>query len=167
MKSKPVAHVVEEYFQTTMKESASINDILNYYVGKYGESNPIETKKARHAIYLKTHRLVKSGQLIVAPKNGKTAYYALANNFEGSKKKKKTISAGIVPSEKEILLKRLTELEYELELCIAEAQGYEEMKSILPTQLDLLTSKKSESKKRAITLNGLLTSTQTILHALS
>ena len=166
MKSKPVAHIVEEYFQSTMQENASINDILKYYVEKYGENSPIEMKKARHAIYLKTHRLVKSGQLIVAPKNGKTAYYALANNFEGSKKQK-IISTGIVPNEKEILLKRLTELEYELELCIAEAQGYEEMKSILPTQLDLLTSKKSESKKRAITLNGLLTSTQTILHELS
>jgi hypothetical protein len=140
--------------------------VLKHYVEKYGEDNPIEMKKARHAIYLKIHRLVKSGALVVASKSGKSTYYAKAKILDETKTQKITPIA-VVASEKEMLLKRKAELEYELELCIAEAQGYEEMKSLLPTQLDLLISKKSEAKKRAITLNGLLTSTQTILHALS
>lgn len=123
-------------------------------------------KKARHAIYLKIHRLVKSGVLVVASKSGKSTHYAKAKILEENKRQK-AILTNVVMSEKKMLFKRKAELEYELELCIAEAQGYEEMKSILPTQLDLLVSKKSEAKKRAITLNGLLTSTQTILHALS
>jgi 5-deoxy-D-glucuronate isomerase len=166
LRSKPIAHVVEEFFQSAVQKTATINDVLKYYVEKYGENNPIEMKKARHAIYLKIHRLVKSGELVVASKSGKSTHYAKAKIFEEIKKQK-TIPSTVVMIEKEMLFKRKAELEYELELCIAEAQGYEEMKSILPTQLDLLTSKKSEAKKRAITLNGLLTSTQTILHAIS
>lgn len=166
MRSKPIAHVVEEFFQETVQKKATINDVLKHYVEKFGENNQIEMKRARHAIYLKIHRLVKSGQLVVASKNGKSIHYAQAKNLEETKKEK-TIPITVVTNEKEMLFKRKTELEYELELCIAEAQGYEEMKSILPTQLDLLASKKNEAKKRAITLNGLLTSTQTILHALS
>ena len=165
LRSKPIAHVVEEYFQATLQKKATINDVLKHYVEKYGENNPIEMKKARHAIYLKIHRLVKSGVLVVASKTGKSAHYAKAKTLEENKKQKAIPTT--VMSEKEMLFKRKAELEYELELCIAEAQGYEEMKSILPTQLNLLISKKSEAKKRAITLNGLLTSTQTILHALS
>ncbi|PJE54642.1 hypothetical protein [Marinomonas sp. BSi20584] len=166
MKSKPIAHVVEEYFQSTVHKKATINDVLKHYLEKYGENNPIEMKKVRHAIYLKIHRLVKSGVLVVASKSGKSTHYTQAKILEETKKQK-TIPITVVASEKEMLLNRKAELEYELELCIAEAQGYEEMKSLLPTQLDLLISKKSEAKKRAITLNGLLTSTQTILHALS
>jgi dTDP-4-dehydrorhamnose reductase len=166
LRSKPIAHVVEEFFQATVQKKATINDVLKHYVEKYGENNPIEMKKARHAIYLKIHRLVKSGVLVVASKSGKSTHYAQAKILEEAKKQK-TIPIAVVASENEMLLKRKAELEYELELCIAEAQGYEEMKSILPTQLDLLISKKSEAKKRAITLNGLLTSTQNILHALS
>ncbi|MCW4629420.1 MULTISPECIES: hypothetical protein [Marinomonas] len=166
MRSKPIAHVVEEFFQTTVQKKATINDVLKHYVEKYGENNPIEMKKARHAIYLKIHRLVKSGVLVVASKSAKSTHYAKAKILQETKNQK-TIPITVVASEKEMLFKRKAELEYELELCIAEAQGYEEMKSILPTQLDLLTSKKNEAKKRAITLNGLLTSTQNILHALS
>ncbi|MGO2353991.1 MAG: hypothetical protein ACTH58_04570 [Marinomonas foliarum] len=166
MRSKPIAHVVEEFFQAPAQKKATINDVLKHYVEKYGEDNPIEMKKARHAIYLKIHRLVKSGALVVASKSGKSTYYAKAKILDETKTQKITPIA-VVASEKEMLLKRKAELEYELELCIAEAQGYEEMKSLLPTQLDLLISKKSEAKKRAITLNGLLTSTQTILLALS
>ena len=166
MRSKPIAHVVEEFFQATTLKKATINDVLKHYVEKYGENNPIELKRARHAIYLKIHRLVKSGVLVVASKSGKSIHYAKAKILEENKKQK-TIPTTVVMSETEMLFKRKAELEYELELCIAEAQGYEEMKSILPTQLNLLISKKSEAKKRAIILNGLLTSTQTILHALS
>jgi hypothetical protein len=166
LRSKPIAHVVEEFFQATVQKKATINDVLKHYVEKYGENNPVEMKKARHAIYLKIHRLVKSGVLVVTSKSGKSTHYAKAKVLEENKKQKTTPST-VVMSEKEMLFKRKAELEYELELCIAEAQGYEEMKSILPTQLNLLISKKSEAKKRAITLNGLLTSTQTILHALS
>lgn len=166
MRSKPIAHVVEEFFQATAQKKSTINDVLKHYVEKYGENTPIELKKARHAIYLKIHRLVKSGVLVVASKSGKSTHYAKAKILEENKKQK-TIPTAVVMSEKEMLFKRKAELEYELELCIAEAKGYEEMKSILPTQLNLLSSKKSEAKKRAITLNGLLTSTQTILHALS
>jgi hypothetical protein len=166
LRSKPIAHVVEEFFQATTLKKATINDVLKHYVEKYGEDNPIEMKKERHAIYLKIHRLVKSGELVVASKSGKSTHYAKAKILDETKTQKNTPIA-VVASEKEMLLKRKAELEYELELCIAEAQGYEEMKSLLPTQLDLLISKKSEAKKRAITLNGLLTSTQTILLALS
>jgi hypothetical protein len=166
LRSKPIAQVVEEFFQTTVQKKATINDVLKHYVEKYGENNPIEMKKARHAIYLKIHRLVKSGVLVVASKSGKSIHYAKVKILEETKNQK-TIPISVVASEKKMLFKRKAELEYELELCIAEAQGYEQMKSILPTQLDLLISKKSEAKKRAITLNGLLTSTQTILHALS
>lgn len=166
MRSKPIAHVVEEFFQETVQKKATINDVLKHYVEKYGENNPVEMKKARHAIYLKIHRLVKSGVLVVASKRGKSIHYAQAKILVETKNLK-TIPITVVASEKEMLFKRKAELEYELELCIAEAQGYEEMKSILPAQLDLLTSKKSEAKKRAIILNGLLTSTQTIIHALS
>lgn len=166
MRSKPIAHVVEEFFQATTQKKSTINDVLKHYVEKYGENNPIELKKARHAIYLKIHRLVKSGVLVVASKSGKSTHYAKAKILDETKTQKITPIA-VVASEKEMLLKRKAELEYELELCIAEAQGYEEMKSILPTQLDLLISKKREAKKRAITLNGLLTSTQNILHVLS
>jgi hypothetical protein len=166
LRSKPIAQVVEEFFQTTVQKKTTINDVLKHYVEKYGENNPIEMKKARHAIYLKIHRLVKSGVLVVASKSGKSIHYAKVKILEETKNQK-TIPISVVASEKKMLFKRKAELEYELELCIAEAQGYEQMKSILPTQLDLLISKKSEAKKRAITLNGLLTSTQTILHALS
>ncbi|MCB5160353.1 hypothetical protein [Marinomonas algarum] len=166
MRSKPIAHVVEEFFQTTVQNKTTINDVLKHYVEKYGENNPIEMKKARHAIYLKINRLVKSGVLVVDSKSGKSIYYAKAKILEETETQK-TRLIDVVASEKEMLLKRKAELEYELELCIAEAQGYEEMKSLLPAQLDLLTSKKSEAKKQAITLNGLLTSTKTILRALS
>ncbi|MBJ7539915.1 hypothetical protein [Marinomonas transparens] len=166
MKSKPIAHVVEEYFQSTVQKKATINDVLKHYVEKYGENNPVEMKRARHAIYLKIRRLVKSGVLVVASKSGKSTHYAKAKILEETKTQK-SIPVTVAPSEKKMLFKRKTELEYELELCIAEAQGYEEMKSLLPAQLNLLTSKKNEAKKRAIRLNGLLTSTQTILHALT
>lgn len=166
LRSKPIAHAVEEFFQSSVQKTVTINDVLKHYVEKYGENNPIEMKKARHAIYLKVHRLVKIGTLVVASKSGKTIHYANAKALDENKKQKSLLTS-IVISEREILLKRKTELEYELELCIAEAHGYEEMKSILPSHLNLLTSKKREAKKRAIVLNGLLTSTQNILNALS
>jgi hypothetical protein len=39
-------------------------------------------KRARHAIYLKIHRLVKSGVLVVASKSGKSTHYAQAVNAD-------------------------------------------------------------------------------------
>ena len=70
-------------------------------------------------------------------------------------------------SERVVLTKRIDELTYELELAIAEAQGYEDMKRLLPNHLTLLRKKKEETKKRTIQINGHLTSTQVILNALS
>ena len=96
--------------------------------------------------------------LSVTSKKGRSSLYSPIQNQEGNSRKLKTES-----TEKELLLSRKEELEYELELCIAEAQGYEEMKGLLPSYHRLLNSRKTEAKKRAIKLNGLLTSTLTIL----
>jgi hypothetical protein len=166
LRSITIAQVVDEYFQSTTQKKANINDVLKHYLEKYGESDPAAIKRARNSIYLKIHRLVKSGQLVVVSKIGKNSYYGQPGDLKEAKKQIKTPITS-VKSEKEILLRRKTELEYELELCIAELQGYEEIKKLLPNQLDLLTSKKNAVKKRVIKLNGLLTSTQSILHALS
>lgn len=170
MKAKTISSVVLEYFQVAGNISGTTNDILKYYVEAYGQNNTIELKKARHAIYLKVHRLMKSGELIVKTKKGRVATFALPPGNVAIKQKLKSIP--VKPSsptikEREVLKKRKAELEYELEICIAEAHDYEEMKSLIPSQSELLSEKKNEAKQRAIKLNGQLTSTQTILLAMS
>lgn len=170
MRSQPIANVVLEFFQVAGNKSGSINDILKYYVETYGEDNSVELKKARHAVYLKANRLVKSGTLMVKEKRGNVVIFALpklqTNKSTIAKKSIKPTRTRFA-DELKSLNRRETELEYELELCIAEAQGYEEMKSLVPSQLELLVMKKEEAKKRAIQLNGQLTSTRNIISAIS
>lgn len=162
--SRAIAKVVLEYFLEAKYASGTTNDILRYYVETYGESNDIELKRARHAIYLKANRLVKSGKLCVRDKEGRQPVFAMTQvENEAGEPVAKTGAS----SEKAVLTKRIDELTYELELSIAEAQGYEDMKLLLPNHLALLKKKKEETKKRTIQINGHLTSTQIILNALS
>lgn len=166
--SRAIAKVVLEYFLDAKYASGTTNDILRYYVETYGESNDIELKRARHAIYLKANRLVKSGKLWVRDKKGRQPVFAMTQvENESSNEAGEAVAKTDASSEKAVLSKRIDELTYELELAIAEAQGYEDMKLLLPNHLTLLKKKKEETKKRTIQINGHLTSTQIILNALS
>lgn len=166
--SRAIAKVVLEYFLDAKYASGTTNDILRYYVETYGESNDIELKRARHAIYLKANRLVKSGRLWVRDKKGRQPVFAMTQvENESGNEAGEPVAKTDASSEKAVLSKRIDELTYELELAIAEAQGYEDMKLLLPNHLALLKKKKEETKKRTIQINGHLTSTQIILNALS
>lgn len=170
MKAKTISSVVLEYFQVAGNVSGTTNDILKYYVEAYGKNNNTDLKKARHSIYLKIHRLMKSGKLIIKSKKGRTATFTLSTGNVAAKRKPKSASeksSSSTTKEREVLKKRKVELQYELEICIAEAHDYEEMKSLIPSQSELLSEKKNEAKQRAIKLNGQLTSTQNILLAMS
>lgn len=167
MKRKSIASVVMEFFETTQATKGTVKDILKFYINNYAKDNNVELKNAQHAIYLKANRLVKSGELKVISKKGNAAVFALVKTTSTTDKTLIETSDVIAPSEKKLLLKRESELEYELEVCIAEAKGYEELKSILPGRSSLLTNQKEEAKKRAIHINGLLVSTQNTLRALS
>ncbi len=169
MKSQPIANIVLDYFQVTKNTTGATNEILQHYVETCGENSTIDLKKARHAIYLKVHRLVKSGHLIVQSRKSRIATFALSStNMAVSQKPKETskLPSLQIVDERDLLTQRKAELEYELGICIAEAQDYEEMKALIPSQSELLSAKKNEAKQRAIKLNGQLTSTQTILLAM-
>ena len=167
MKVKPIAHVVLEYFQKADHQSGTVNEILKYFAEQYGKDNPTDIKKARHAIYLKANRLVKAGKLQVLSKRGNTLIYGLNQRTNEPKTSIESSECSPLEVERSLLLQRQAELEYEIESCIAEAKGYEEIKTILPSRVELLDKQKLEAKKKAIHLNGLLTSTQKTLRALS
>lgn len=163
MSHKPIADVVLEFFKETNQSTATVNDILKYYVEHCEKDNPIELKKARHAIYLKANRLAKAGELIAETGKGRTVEYRLP----ASKPPSQAAQAAYQINERTLLMKREAELRYELDTCIAEAKGYEEMKDLIPSKTDLLIKAKDEAKSRAIQLTGLLTSTQKILREIT
>jgi len=170
LKQPPISNVVLEYFQKAENISGTTCDILKYYTDTYGQQGTKTLGSVRHAIYQKANRLVKSGELKVHDKIGNRVAYSLASTKAAkiSKTQQSPVpTSNKLSKETNVLSQRLIELEYELELCIAEAKGYEDMKSLIPSQLSLLNKKKEEAKKRAIQLNGKLTSTRNIITAIT
>lgn len=168
MTAKPIAKVVMEYLTQPNQSSGTVNDILKYYVESYGHGSSLELKKVRHAIYQKADRLRKSGELIVTNKKGNTVTYALPHPSAGTKVTTNDDNS-CVPHQNDVdlLQSEGTKLKYQLDLCIAEVQSYEELKSLLPNQSALLATKKEEARCRAIELNGRLAATQNVLNALT
>lgn len=168
MTAKPIAHVVKEYLTQANQSSGTVNDILKYYLEKYGQGSSLELKKVRHAIYQKADRLRKAGELIVTSKKGNTVTYALPTiKSETSITSKNKNGSALKQSDVDVLQSEGSKLKYQLDLCIAEVQCYEELKTLLPNQSALLATKKEEARSRAIELNGRLAATQNILHALT
>lgn len=168
LKTKPAAQVVMEYFVSQQNKPCSVNELLDYYLTNFANGCQLDAKKIRHAIYLKVNRMVKSGKLISLGKINKLSHYKLAENSQTDQTKSIiTPTNNLEINTKKILLDREAELEYELEHCIAEAQGYEDLMPLLPNQLELLSSKKAFAKKKAIQLNGFLTSTRSVIEELN
>jgi hypothetical protein len=157
-----------EYFNQPNQSTGTVNDILKYYIEKYGKNNSVELKKVRHAIYQKADRLRKAGQIVVINKKGNTVTYGLPSLSSVTKDSASAAESSFKnQNDINLLQSEGTRLKYQLDLCIAEVQSYEDLKTILPNQSKLLAAKKEEARSRAIDLNGRLAATHNILGALT
>lgn len=154
-----------EFFRETDAKAATVNDILKYYVEHCEKDSPLELKKARHAIYLKANRLATSGELVTKSGKGREVVFALPQRHTASEELSNETNTP--DDERALLAKRESELQFDLETCIAEARGYEDMMQLIPARKQLLIKKKEEAKSRAIQLTGLLASTQKMLQEIS
>jgi len=156
-----IAKGVEEYFAQTKEQAVTVNDILTYLY-KNGLSGHESRKMVRHAIYQKITRMAKKGLLeVLGKQNNQTVYRRCLKPKPSSQMLAKNSSG--TSNDIQLLNSRIKELEYEVQLCIAEAKGYDELKELIPFQKELVESQKSSARERAIAINGQLTSAKRVL----
>lgn len=143
--------VVSDFFKNN--SSGTLNDVLSFFESKNGEVTKSERAKKRHALYQVIKRRVEKGLLLEQPTSGNQLRYCAVAEQQLNES---TISK---------LQDRLKNLEYELSVCISEANDYTELSNLVPNLTKLLEDNKQAAKKRAIELNGKLISTRKVLKA--